>query len=239
MQKGDYKKKKSAESTLLEGNPTANVQDEDRSNFNSSVLNSPSKINDEIVNNEGTKFTEKDAEAFFEERKAAKLYDLSGKAYYDASVELYSKYQDGVADKDNIYYNTIAVFTPRKTRPSGKPDFVSKTRDGKVSSEYWYTDKGVIRGSNHWGRDVASCDWYLDGELGRVANRQGNKEYGFCKWEDFLYMGWAINNISALEWQLDENGNIKYDKKYNNKNNTNCPIVIVRSKIDGTYCLGK
>ena len=32
--KGDYKKKKSAASTLLKKNPTANVQDEERSNFN-------------------------------------------------------------------------------------------------------------------------------------------------------------------------------------------------------------
>ena len=37
MQKGDYKKKKSADSTLLETNPTANVQDEEWSNFKNNV----------------------------------------------------------------------------------------------------------------------------------------------------------------------------------------------------------
>ena len=30
-------------------------------------------------------------------------------------------------------------------------------------SDYWYGESGVVRYSDHWGSEVASCDWYLDG----------------------------------------------------------------------------
>jgi len=44
MQKGDYQKKKSADSTLLEINPTADVQDEERSNFNNILPQKPDYV---------------------------------------------------------------------------------------------------------------------------------------------------------------------------------------------------
>ena len=60
MQKVDYKKKKSAETTLLNKDSTANVQDEDRSNFNSSILNSAKKSNEQNVNIEDEQLAERD-----------------------------------------------------------------------------------------------------------------------------------------------------------------------------------
>ena len=75
-----------------------------------------------------------------------------------------------------------------KYRPKRKPDYVSRSRDGKVSSEYWYSDDGVIRGSAHWGLNIRSCDWAFEGH---VIRRDGvtntSKLYGFCAWEDFVY----------------------------------------------------
>lgn len=93
-------------------------------------------------------------------------------------------------------WNTAAEFKERKTRPGRKPDYVSRNkRTGEVSSEYWYTKDGVIRGSNHWGPEVGSCDWALDGITGAKGRDVFNpgselyvgssKRYGQAKWSDF------------------------------------------------------
>ena len=96
--------------------------------------------------------------------------------------QFYSKYQDGQANKENYFVNTIAEFENEKGRPKRKPDYVSYTRDGKVSSEYWYGNDGVIRGSKHWGTGVASCDWYIKGQ---GTDMHGRKQYAKAKWSDF------------------------------------------------------
>lgn len=45
-------------------------------------------------------------------------------------------------------------------RPKGKPDYVSyyfnKIGKRKISSEYWYNENGVVRGSDHWGEGISS-----------------------------------------------------------------------------------
>lgn len=55
----------------------------------------------------------------------------------------------------NYFMGTTAVFEPCPD-PISSPSFVSKS-----GSEYWYTEDGVIRRSNHWGTGIASCDWLL------------------------------------------------------------------------------
>lgn len=66
------------------------------------------------------------------------------------------------------------------------PDHVSRDREGKISSEYWYTNEGVIRGSTHWGEGIATCDWYLNGVAeGNMIHT--NKLYGKAKWGDFIH----------------------------------------------------
>lgn len=55
---------------------------------------------------------------------------------------------------------TLADFKEISKRPKGKPDYVSyyfdKTCKRKISSEYWYNENGVVRGSNHWGEEISS-----------------------------------------------------------------------------------
>ena len=78
----------------------------------------------------------------------------------------------------------MADFKEISKRPKGKPDYVSyyfdKTGKRKISSEYWYNENGVVRGSDHWGEGISSCDWYLDGKA-----RKGYKRYGEARWEEF------------------------------------------------------
>lgn len=121
---------------------------------------------------------------FSDARKRAQLWAIeTKKGVLETARPFYKQYQEGTANEDNYYCNTIAEFTPVVRRPRRKPDFVSYTRDGKVSSEYWYTPEGVIRGSGHWGTGVGSCDWYL-GDQG--TDMRGGKQYGFARWGDFV-----------------------------------------------------
>jgi hypothetical protein len=65
-------------------------------------------------------------------------------------------------------------------------------------SEYWYTEDGVYRCSDHWGK-VASCTWHLDTEAEEHGNGFRNGCYAsadlwqvaFCKWEDFAAKNYA------------------------------------------------
>lgn len=49
-----------------------------------------------------------------------------------------------------------------------------------ISSRYWYTEEGVYRKSNHWGR-CRNCHWTIDGE----ELNSDEEVVGYCKWEDF------------------------------------------------------
>lgn len=110
--------------------------------------------------------------------------------HFQAYKDFYSKYQKGTASKDNYYFDTMAEFDPMKSRPRRQPDYVSRDRNGKVSSEYWYTEDGVVRGSDHWGEGVASCDWSLKGVTSGsrpLEIEHTGKKYGKAKWEDFVH----------------------------------------------------
>lgn len=130
--------------------------------------------------------TDERTQKFFEERRkiAGPLAMAeTKKEKFDLVDRFYSKYQEGTANKDNFFVNTIAEFKETSGRPRKQPDYVSYTRDGKVSSEYWYTKDGVIRGSTHWGTGIASCDWYMEG-VG--TNMHTKKLYGKANWSDFI-----------------------------------------------------
>lgn len=49
-----------------------------------------------------------------------------------------------------------------------------------ISSSYWYTEEGVYRKSDHWGK-CRNCHWTIDGE--EINSHEDI--VGFCKWEDF------------------------------------------------------
>lgn len=68
----------------------------------------------------------------------------------------------------NFYCGTTAEWTSCP-RPVRHPDRMSGS-----GSDYWYGESGVVRYSDHWGSEVASCDWYLDG----VARCSFDDHYG-------------------------------------------------------------
>src|SRR5690606_27466462 len=54
-----------------------------------------------------------------------------------------------------------------------------KCQSNTPSSRYWYTDEGVYRESDHWGK-CRNCYWTLDGD-----DEEEERVVGFCRWEDF------------------------------------------------------
>lgn len=99
-------------------------------------------------------------------------------------MEIYSKYQKGVANENNFYINTMANFAEVE-KPGREPDYISYNRNFEISSMYWYTKEGVIRGSDHWGKGVASCDWFLNNNVGKLVVGE-NRQYGFANGMNLL-----------------------------------------------------
>ncbi len=173
--------------TLQNKNETValNAKDKISRGLNSNELSRTDNIanNASNVNNNETKFS-LDVDRFSNDLRNAQLYQYNGYELFSKAKELYQRYQSGIANENNFYVNTLADFKEISKRPKGKPDYVSyyfdKTGKRKISSEYWYNENGVVRGSDHWGEGISSCDWYLDGKA-----RKGYKRYGEARWEEF------------------------------------------------------
>lgn len=76
-----------------------------------------------------------------------------------------------------------------------KPHYTSKS-----GSNYFYTEEGVYRYSNHWGR-VANCRWKISG----IEDYKNQSYYvGYSNWLDF----YPLNNFEKtfyLEWDPENN----------------------------------
>lgn len=86
----------------------------------------------------------------------------------------------GYIDYDDYYNNNINILEYWEVLKEEYNYFLVQEKKGCLSSEYWYTKEGVIRGSDHWGQ-VASCQWNLP-EWDEISEYW---VYAFCKWSDF------------------------------------------------------
>lgn len=83
----------------------------------------------------------------------------------------------------------------------------------KSGSMYYYTDKGVFRYSNHWGR-VANCRWKIKG----IEVYRNQKYYvGYANWNDF----YPLNNTDKVFYIHvdfeDKKANIQRNKEVENE----------------------
>jgi hypothetical protein len=97
----------------------------------------------------------------------------------------------------NFHIKTDAQFISCEM-PTRKADYVSES-----GSKYFYTKEGVIRVSDHWGSQIATCNWHLDVDNLERYQKEVTREgityigsfykakvvAGFCKFEDFKYTG--------------------------------------------------
>lgn len=118
----------------------------------------------------------------------------SHQEYVEGVQQLFAPFQEGRANQNNFMWQTVAEFTERNTRPNRSPDYMSYDRYGEVSSEYWYEITGVVRGSDHWGPGVASCDWSINTISAGGILRDNpceicrtSKRYGTAKWTEFVH----------------------------------------------------
>ncbi len=124
----------------------------------------------------------------FKNKNEEELDFGSASRYFKSGRAFYADVQDGTASELNFFERTMVMYE-ECDRPNRKPDFVSES-----GSMYWYTKKGVTRGSNHWGNGVANCDWAIHLKNGRYIYGRGiycmasNKiRYGFARWEDYIF----------------------------------------------------
>ena len=83
----------------------------------------------------------------------------------------------------------------------------------KSESEYFYTDEGIYRKSNHWGR-VANCRWKL------IANENYKNQQvviGYAKWVEFYPIN-STQKIFIIEVDF-ENKTAKLQPKKENATN--------------------
>jgi hypothetical protein len=84
---------------------------------------------------------------------------------------------DKTYNKRNFHKHTFCIF--KEVEPieieGRNPDFISKS-----GSSYYFTETGVYRLSNHWGR-AANCKWRLQSKIGNPSRTK----IGFAFWTAF------------------------------------------------------
>lgn len=82
-----------------------------------------------------------------------------------------------IYNRNNFFKHTFCIFNEVSSDLilDKKPDYVSNSQ-----SQYFFTEEGVYRKSNHWGR-AANCRWKL------VSNsyKSQNTIVAFARWIDF------------------------------------------------------
>ena len=112
-------------------------------------------------------------------------------------------------NKNNFFKHTFCEFTQIEDF-----DFPLDTNyKSKSESMYFYTDEGVYRKSNHWGR-VANCRWKL------TANEEYKNQQiviGFAKWVDFYPIN-SAGKIFFIEVDFNNKSAKIQPKKENSTN---------------------
>jgi hypothetical protein len=112
----------------------------------------------------------------------------------------------------NSFKNTFCVFREEKKEAVAK---LLLQYESKSGSCYYYTEKGMYRLSNHWGR-LANSKWRLEP---LEPESQSKTKLGFANWTDF-YPDNAIEELYYIQADYHRNtvnyqhkNNLDYDKK--------------------------
>ena len=123
-------------------------------------------------------------------------------------MKIYTKY--------NFHKYTFCLF---KEVSSAEIVHLKTSFTSKSGSSYLFTEEGVYRKSNHWGR-AANCKWRLQSTISESTSRT---RIGFAKWTEFQ----PINEIEKLYYiEVDFNEN---KVQYNHKSNSADATVYLRN----------
>jgi hypothetical protein len=111
-------------------------------------------------------------------------------------------------NKTNFHKHTFCIF---KEVSADAISGLTMNYKSKSGSSYYFTDEGVYRLSNHWGR-AANCKWRLD----KLADSSfGKTSLGFAKWTDF-YPDNDTEKLYFIEVDFEKNQAHFYHKKSTN-----------------------
>ena len=104
-------------------------------------------------------------------------------------------------------------------------------------------EKTIKAISDFVGYDISGYACKIERDrLVHIENRHGiNGEHdqSLSDPKDTARMGYVVNNSDNIDWAVDGKGNRVFDKQYNDKNNKPSPVIMLNSKIDGTYCVSQ
>lgn len=115
-------------------------------------------------------------------------------------------------NKTNFHKHTFCEFIEVDVATIPNIEWHYKSKSG---SGYCFTDEGVYRISNHWGR-AANCRWRL---ISEIKNPNQKERIGYAKWTDF-YPNNETENFFYAEVNFDTsevNFQHKNNPKYNGK----------------------
>lgn len=109
-----------------------------------------------------------------------------------------------VYNRTNFFKHTYCIF--QEVANDGVPNDLKKPHyTSKSGSVYYYTNDGVYRKSNHWGR-AANCRWKLIQLPDSIA---GRTKIGFAKWTSF----YRDNDVEKLYCIVVDNNEVYYKHK--------------------------
>ena len=115
-------------------------------------------------------------------------------------------------NKTNFHKHTFCEFTEVNSASIPNIEWHYKSKSG---SGYCFTDEGVYRISNHWGR-AANCRWRL---ISEIKNPNQKERIGYAKWIDFYPNNETENffyvevNFETKEVIFQHKNNPKFDRK--------------------------
>ncbi|UGS21925.1 hypothetical protein [Flavobacterium cyclinae] len=115
-------------------------------------------------------------------------------------------------NKTNFHKHTFCEFTEVDATLIPNIDRHFKSKSG---SGYCFTDKGVYRISNHWGR-AANCRWRLISKTNSDSSSKvnnGQSRIGYANWTNF-YPNNEIENLFYIEVNFEIN-NVTFQHKFN------------------------
>jgi hypothetical protein len=109
-------------------------------------------------------------------------------------------------NKTNFHKHTFCEFIEVDATVIPNIEWHYKSKSG---SGYCFTEEGVYRISNHWGR-AANCRWRL---ISEIKNPNQKERIGYAKWTDF-YPNNETENFFYVEVNF-ETKEVTFQHKYN------------------------
>ena len=164
---------------------------------------------------------------------------------YDADIKFsvdgdeYSHvYNVEKADKGYLDYSNTDIETAIENIRNGNTDEIpSEIEVARLNP------KTVEKISDVVGFDISDYKCKIEKDtLLHIEKRHGlngKQDQSLADPKDVARMGYVINNADNVSFLKDGNGDRVVSKKYNDRNNTPCPILMISKRIDGTYCVSQ